>query len=280
MIVRLREGVGARVLLLHGMLGAPSMWRETVSLARTPATIDALLLPGHGKDPWGVELSSFDAVVAAIEHSALTEPTAVVGYSLGGRLALALAARGISALRGVAARDGLALRGVAAIGASAGLATDHERVARRAWEQSMIDRLVRGGVAELVAAWEELPIFATQRELDAEARDAQRRARTDHTTRGLSWAFSALGTSAMPDLRAALVDAFGSSDRPIAPLVLVTGERDRDVRSKSDALASMLGVRHAIVPGAGHNVALEAPLATAHFLDAFVDECFSNRGNP
>jgi 2-succinyl-6-hydroxy-2,4-cyclohexadiene-1-carboxylate synthase len=246
MSVRMREGDEGRVVFLHGMLGAPSSWAEVVEKLVGESSVDAAWLPGHGPEPWGTELTEFDAVVEAIEARILTSPAIVVGYSLGGRIALALAARRHPNLTHVVA-----------IGANPGLDEDDARRARIAWERTMRDRLRDGGLEALVDAWERLPIFATQARLEARQLEAQRRVRRGHTRAGIDWAFDALGTGAMPSL----VERLAAGH---APLSLVVGAHDHAYLERSRALATRLPrVALAVVDGAGHNVALEAPRALA-----------------
>jgi 2-succinyl-6-hydroxy-2,4-cyclohexadiene-1-carboxylate synthase len=249
-IVRLRDGRDGRVVFVHGMLGAPSSWGEIAAKLAGDPSVEAVWLPGHGLNPWGTDLPRFDDAIDALQARILASPAVVVGYSLGGRVALALAARGHPNLRHVVA-----------IGANPGLDDASERAARVAWERSMIARVREGGVEALVDAWERLPLFATQARIEVARLDAQRRTRLGHTVSGLGWAFEVLGTGAMPSLTARLVARR-------APLTLVVGEHDVAYVAASRALAERLpGVGVEVVGGVGHNVALEAPARLAAIVE-------------
>lgn len=103
MIVRLRDGRDGRVVFVHGMLGAPSSWGEIAAKLAGDPSVEAVWLPGHGLNPWGTDLPRFDDAIDALQARILASPAVVVGYSLGGRVALALAARRHPNLRHVVA---------------------------------------------------------------------------------------------------------------------------------------------------------------------------------
>ncbi len=78
-----------RIAYLHGFAGDPAAWQET--LAALPRHDPrAIALPGHGG---GSVLPTWDECLAAIA-GAVGEVELVVGYSLGARAALGLAATG------------------------------------------------------------------------------------------------------------------------------------------------------------------------------------------
>ena len=103
--VRLRYEVGGDgppLLLVHGLGGGASNW---VELAPALARSHRLLvpdLPGHGGSsplPAAPRLDAFAAVVAAVCEREEMLPSAAVGHSLGGLVALRLALRRPEAVR-------------------------------------------------------------------------------------------------------------------------------------------------------------------------------------
>lgn len=180
-------------------------------------------LPGHGPQP-GPLPDDFEQAARSLEVHA---PDIVVGYSLGGRLALGFAAEHpeVAALL---------------VGAHVGLEGESARVARQAWEREQAVRLRELGVDRFMDRWERLPIFATQ---TAAQREHQRSWRTEHTAAGLAWAMETLGLGRMPVYASHVRGRF------------ITGARDEKFTKVLKALA----VSHRIVPEVGHNVVLEAP---------------------
>lgn len=222
-------------LALHGFLGAPTMW------AGLDGELVAPWSPGHGPSPAGMEHDDFNAVVDALAARYLpAEGATVFGYSLGARLALALALR-----------HPARVREAVLVGGTPGLRTEAERAARRASDEALAASLLRDGLARFVARWEALPLFATQRALP-EALQARRRAeRLGHTVEGLAWSLRALGTGAMPSLW----DALPGCE---VPLRWVTGALDEKFTAIArEARAACPAATHTVVPGVGHDVVLE-----------------------
>jgi 2-succinyl-6-hydroxy-2,4-cyclohexadiene-1-carboxylate synthase len=238
-IVQLRRARDPRavpVLFLHGLLGAAEFWSELAALLSYPGALGAVTLPGHGLPP-SPAVQSFEEAVDALP---LERGSFVVGYSMGGRLALGLAAR--------RPRD---VRGVVAVGAHAGIADAAERERRIEWERKERALLESRGLDAFVDHWDTLPVFATQADLLARplsrARLARQRAmRLGHDVGAVAQAFTALGSGHMPLLPKARV-----------PTLLVAGERDERFAPAA----------HRCIPGVGHNVVLEAPDAFARLLD-------------
>lgn len=247
--------------LLHGFLGDASMWQPVVQRTEAPAHL--LRLPGHGRDAAN---EAQDPIAGAFERAAETlaerlphEPSILVGYSMGARLAML-----------VAARHPRRLRGLVLLAGHPGLTSAEERDERRAWEEEQVRRLQSEGLVAFAEAWGRLPLFATQAALPSEVRARQRASRRRHTEAGIAWAIRALGLADMPNLR-----------EPLAatrlPTWIVVGEHDEKYRRLAASLAGTLHEAHlVVVPGAGHNVALEAPERLA----ARLDEITSQRPSP
>ena len=91
-----RFGAGTpRVAFLHGLLGQGKNWAGIAKALsdRYPAVL--LDLPNHGRSPWTHDLTYTvlaDAVAADLAER-ITEPICLVGHSMGGKVAMALALR-------------------------------------------------------------------------------------------------------------------------------------------------------------------------------------------
>jgi pimeloyl-ACP methyl ester carboxylesterase len=93
-----RRGAGDPVLLLHGLGGNIASWDGVADdLARTNEVI-AVDLPGHGASPVTPDAGTFGGIADAIAdfiRAERLEGVSAVGMSLGGRVALEMARRGL-----------------------------------------------------------------------------------------------------------------------------------------------------------------------------------------
>jgi pimeloyl-ACP methyl ester carboxylesterase len=87
-------GEGPPLLLLHGLGGAASNWVELAPLLARRHRVLVPDLPGHGgSEPLAGDLDAFADLVARLAEYERLIPTAIVGHSAGGSIALRLAAR-------------------------------------------------------------------------------------------------------------------------------------------------------------------------------------------
>lgn len=75
------------LIFLHGFLGVKEDWEETISYLKEDFCCYAFDLPGHGDSPY--EDHFLESLLTSFNHLKLF-PSVLVGYSLGGRLALFL----------------------------------------------------------------------------------------------------------------------------------------------------------------------------------------------
>jgi 2-succinyl-6-hydroxy-2,4-cyclohexadiene-1-carboxylate synthase len=244
--------------LLHGFTGSALEWGEIVLEGLRAAGYHpvALDLPGHGEragesDEDAFTLESTLALIDAAHHT--TGP--MVGYSMGGRVALHYASRYPGRISRLVLES-----------ASPGLATEEERTARRMADAELAERIVREGVGNFVRAWEGLPMFASQAGLSAASRERIRDARLRNDTDSLATALRGLGTGTLPSLWEPLPEI-------AVPTLVIVGELDTKFTEIGRRMVErMPDARLEIVPDAGHNVHLEAPVpwrdVVARFLAA------------
>ena len=182
---------------------------------------------------------------------------AVVGYSMGGRLALH------AALREPERFGALVL-----IGVTAGIEDPSERADRRASDESLAEWMERRSIEEVVAHWEEQPVFATQ---STELRERQRAGRLSHDPEDLARLLRSAGQGASPPVWDRLVELR-------CPVLLTAGEQDRRYATAGRRMAERLpDARVKLVPDAGHAPQLEAPAEFVALLREFLDEHLGDR---
>ena len=176
-----------------------------------------------------------------------------MGYSMGGRIALAAAVRDPRAFAAHAAA--LVLESV-----GLGPADDDERAASACRDAANAARLRADGVAAFMEEWERLPLFATQRALPSDVRERVRAERMSGDAEALARSFEHAGQHAMP-ARADVLAALAALRDEGLPVQYVVGACDAKYRALAALLAAEGLCASHVIEAAGHNVHLEKPAA-------------------
>lgn len=241
------RGSGIPLVLLHGFTGSGINWRalrDQLCWTYTVITVDLL---GHGRsdappDPARYAMARAAADLAQLFQVLTASPVNLLGYSMGGRLALYMARHYPDLVRSLVLES-----------ASPGLADPRARHERRQRDEQLARRIEQDGIPAFVDYWENIPLFASQRTLPSDVRQQLRDQRLTNRPRGLANSLRGMGTGQQPSLWEELAHI----DQPT---LLLAGARD----PKFANIARQMGQRlpHAqlsIVPDAGHTIHLEAP---------------------
>ncbi len=234
------------VVLVHGFLGEPADWDAVVADLRVRREVwRADLLAARVAQ---CDLSSLaQALAEAIALHDLA-PATVVGYSLGGRVAMTLLKERPETVRRVLA-----------VSATPGLADPEERRERAAADDRLAEALARQGLAAFIDRWYAQPLFASLRSHPDYALVARRRLDGD----GAAWASVLRDASPgrspsmwddLPVFAQRLALAVGSLDAKYLDLARIARER-------------VPGLPIVVVEGAGHAVHLERPESLADLID-------------
>lgn len=235
-----------QLVALHGFTGRGASWRPVLeSLPDVEAYCPDL--PGHagfvGELPVDFE-STLELLAEAIAKR-FVAPVHLAGYSLGARLAL-----------GLLVRHSELFSAATLIGAQPGL-DSADRATRAASDDHLAATLEENGLEAFLETWEKQPLFASQNHLSAELLEEQSRIRHAHDPHGLAWALRTLSPGRMPDFRRFLW-------RLQLPMWLLSGGIDLKFKKIATEMVRELPLgRHELVPGAGHNLVLEAPRRVA-----------------
>ncbi len=238
------------IVFLHGFMGRGDDW---LAVARRLARGFFCLLPdlpGHGENPidtrpgyanWAMGLRR------TLQEQGIAR-VRLVGYSLGGRLALYFALHQPEMVAALALES-----------ANPGIGDPAERARRAAWDEQNATHLLRSGMDAFLAYWYDLPVFASLERIPALKAELRRlRARQNPET--MAAVVRALSPGRQPDLWPRLSELR-------MPLLAFTGAWDE----KYTAIVRRIGkalpaAETAILPGAGHNAHREQPAATADLL--------------
>lgn len=233
-------------VFVHGFLGLPSSWDEVIEAGRWAGPIERMTLLGHGlATDWARAPETFDDEVARIAGQARASiggPAHWVGYSMGARVALVLAAR----------HPELVSR-LTLVSGSAGLPSEDERHERARADDTLARELELEGLPAFVQRWEQLPLFTSQQRLPASERAKHRLRRLAHREQHVSRALTVLTPGRMPVVTGALSSI-------TARVTLVAGSLDTKYAQIARALMPLFPkARVRVLDGAGHDLCLERP---------------------
>ncbi|WP_449622649.1 2-succinyl-6-hydroxy-2,4-cyclohexadiene-1-carboxylate synthase [Robertmurraya sp. Marseille-Q9965] len=185
-------GDGFPVILLHGFTGDVSTWRPFFETWGEHSKVIAVDLIGHGKTeaPEDVErykmLSVVDDLFLLMEKLKIAKAD-IVGYSMGGRLALSFAAKYPTKVRKLVLES-----------SSPGLDSDDERKKRIEQDTKLATFIEENGMEAFVDYWENIPLFESQKQLPKEFQRSIREQRLTNSIIGLSNSLIGMGTGVQP----------------------------------------------------------------------------------
>jgi 2-succinyl-6-hydroxy-2,4-cyclohexadiene-1-carboxylate synthase len=260
------------LILLHGFTGSSQNW-QTLLPSLTPhhqiLTIDIL---GHGRsasppDPTRYHIAQVAADIVALlnllhqQTPQFNQPAHLLGYSMGGRLALYLAAYYPQRFRSLILES-----------ASPGSKTEAERADRRQRDNALADRIEREGIESFVDFWESLPLWVSQKQLSSEMRVNLRQQRLQNNPIGLANSLRGMGTGTQPSLWQKLPNLS-------LPVLLLTGELDEKFCGIEEEMAALLPqAKQITVSGAGHTIHLEKPTQYTQNVVSFLKNIEGNYG--
>lgn len=239
------SGDGEELLLLHGFTGSAGTWRAFRSSWETRYRVITVDLLGHGRTEAPSDASRYATEQAVRDLTAILDQLSidrahVLGYSMGGRLALSLAMLAPHRLRSLTLES-----------SSPGIADAAERAARRQHDEQLATRIERDGITSFVDYWESIPLFATMRSLSEEIRQTIRAQRLANRSSGLAGCLRGMGTGTQPSW-------WDRLDQLSMPVHLIAGELDTKFTVIAEQMHKQIpDCKLTIVPEAGHTVHVE-----------------------
>ena len=210
---------------LHGFLGSPEDWQPL----NLPGTF--LTLPGHQGRPLDLSLLEKE----------IPKKTTLIGYSLGGRLAMDFAHRFPERIESLII-----------LSANPGLKKGKEE--RIAWDEKWANLLETEGIQPFLKKWYEQPLFSTLNPNHLKGRDG-------HDPKVLAKILRELSPAKLPSMWEKLQEfSF--------PMLFLFGEND----IKYQHIAKRLGKNFPVdfIPSCGHAIHIENPTLCAKKIQEFI----------
>jgi 2-succinyl-6-hydroxy-2,4-cyclohexadiene-1-carboxylate synthase len=243
-------------LFLHGFLGSHEDWQTVTNNLKDRFNCVTVDLPGHGSSVnMNADSYVFEQTAKLIVDSFLSEhPSHLVGYSLGGRLALYITA--------IFPEE---VKSVTLLSASPGLITETECTERIQYDEAVAHRLETENIETFLRDWYNQPLFSSLMNNKPLLETTITR-RKQHNPKEWAKALRGMSVGRQPSLWDQLPALSVST-------LLLTGESDskfvqiaKQMKTKND------NFRLNSIAQAGHALHLEQPVAVADSIRAFIVE--------
>lgn len=241
------SGNGPPILAIHGFTGNLRTWDAFSTAMQKRYSVVRIDVLGHGQSdsPEVVEFYTMERTISALAEllDKLSLPKVHwLGYSMGGRIALAAAVSLKERALSLVLESG-----------SPGLASSLERAARVKSDESLAGKIKASGIESFINYWESLPMWASQARLPAETRTKLRAQRLTNNPVGLSNSLIGIGTGAQPSFHERLAEI-------LVPTLFIAGEEDKKfAQTAQEMCRSVKTSQCRIVKESGHTVHLEQP---------------------
>ncbi|MDQ0216564.1 2-succinyl-6-hydroxy-2,4-cyclohexadiene-1-carboxylate synthase [Oikeobacillus pervagus] len=254
------KGEGEPLLLLHGFTGESSTWDKLMEQLSPRFQCIAVDIVGHGKSakPDNINDYKIERVaenITFILNELNINQTHVLGYSMGGRLALTMAILFPEKVKSLILES-----------ASPGIKTEEERRKRRESDHLLANRIIQLGIERFVNDWENIPLFSTQKRLPIHIQQSIRKQRLSQSPLGLANSLRGMGTGEQPSF-------WGDLHNVEIPVLLVTGAVDEKFcRIANEMKKSLPHAEWTRVLGVGHTIHVEDCEKFGKIIDGFLSK--------
>ncbi|MCS0789693.1 2-succinyl-6-hydroxy-2,4-cyclohexadiene-1-carboxylate synthase [Cytobacillus firmus] len=260
-------GTGFPLLLLHGFTGNSEGWKEFAPFWKDHSKTIALDIIGHGKSGSPPDIGQYQIEESAAVINSLLEKMGigkidVLGYSMGGRLALTFAVNYPEKVRTLILES-----------ASPGLRTEAERHERRIQDEKLSKRIRQEGIKNFIDYWENIPLFQSQKNLPEKIRTRIRSQRLANSIDGLANSLDGMGTGMQPSWW----DDLAHLEMPV---LLITGNLDQKFCRIAEEMSKILpNVQWKTAEDAGHAIHVEKPELFGTIVSGFLSQTGENNTN-
>jgi 2-succinyl-6-hydroxy-2,4-cyclohexadiene-1-carboxylate synthase len=232
------------IVLLHGFLGSKEDWSAVIEVLAEQYYCISIDLPGHGESlDSTLPTPGFDTCASLIQQTLLQlkiRQFHLIGYSLGGRIALHLARQAPENILSLILES-----------CHPGLKSADDRAARKASDALWAAKLTNLAIEDFLALWYQQAVFA---DLSASQRQAMIQQRSRNRALALSNCYQATSLAEQADLW----------DTPAiiaSPCYFIAGSDDQKFLSLATRWQQQYPIAILPVAASGHNVHSAAPAA-------------------
>ncbi|HAX05747.1 MAG TPA: 2-succinyl-6-hydroxy-2,4-cyclohexadiene-1-carboxylate synthase [Acidimicrobiaceae bacterium] len=243
-------GTDEPVLIIHGFTGCGAAMEPLTERLVGRRIVPDLIGHGRSEAPVSLDLYSLESIssqLLSLLQQLDASPVSIVGYSLGGRVALTFALTHPEMVKSLAL-----------IGASPGISNQEERERRLKHDCQLGDSISRVGIRSFINSWVAMPMWESLREslTPQQWQDSIKQRVANHPL-GLANSLRASGSGAMPPLH-------NNLEHLATPTLLLVGEKDSKFLNIAKEMAPKIAQANIkVIKNSGHAAHLEQPAATA-----------------
>lgn len=227
------------ILALHGFTGSGLDFECFIPTTSARFSWYAPDLMGHGQTP--ISKNPLDYQFNAHLHyldlisEQISQPFILLGYSMGGRLALKYALE----------RPHL-IKQLILISSTPGILDNHERSLRQHTDELLAAKILTEGVAHFIEFWQEQDLIRSQKNIPSSIYQPMLKRKFRNNALGLANSLKNMGTGSMTPLWNRLHEIK-------FPVTLITGENDTKFTRIAHEIKHHVGhAEHEMIPNAGH----------------------------
>jgi 2-succinyl-6-hydroxy-2,4-cyclohexadiene-1-carboxylate synthase len=240
-------GQGEPVLLLHGFTGDISTWKSLANHLKSQYQVVMVDILGHGltdssENSLRYHIGKIADDLKEIFFHLNIQQINILGYSMGGRLALTFAHMYPEMTNSLILES-----------ASPGLINEDDRSARKKQDEILAHKIIEDGIESFVEYWGNIPLFQTQKSLPHTIQNNIREQRLKNNPIGLANSLLGMGTGSQPSW-------WNDLKHMQMPVLLITGGLDEKFCGiANDMKMLMSNVEQVTVPNVGHAIHVESP---------------------
>lgn len=239
------------IIFLHGFTGSTKTWVPIIEQLPDSVRCITVDLMGHGKTDSPSDANRYimyEQVMDLHELFLFLNVTnfTLVGYSMGGRIALAYALAFPKHVKRLVLES-----------ASPGLQSEADRMARITADEKLAEKMEIEGLSSFIDFWQDIPLFHSQKKLGEIKLHSIREERMQQAVLGLANSLKGMGTGRQPSYWSRL------NELKIT-VIIITGELDEKFTIIAKQMTELIRYsQHLEVSGAGHAIHVENPVQFA-----------------